>query len=149
MKKFKFRLQRVLDIRTVQEKAKLTALGQERIKLDSEQRKLDIFVRESGAQIEQIRQEQSQPFRCWTQQTNSRYLKRLDRVIQFQKNAVNEQEKQVLRARSKYEKAHRDTESLEKVHDKKVDEWKLEVNREECIELDEHGTRSHTNGDRR
>jgi flagellar export protein FliJ len=149
MKKFKFRLQRVLDIRTVQEKAKLTALGQERIKLEGEQRKLDIFVRESGAQIEQIRQEQSQPFRCWTQQANHRYLKRLDRVIHFQKGAVTEQERQVARARSNYEKAHRDTESLEKVHDKKVDEWKLEVGREECIELNEHGTRSHTNGDRR
>jgi flagellar export protein FliJ len=149
MKKFRFRLQRVLDIRTVQEKMKLTALGQERIKLEGEQHKLDVFVRESNAQIEQIRQEQSQPFRNWTQQANSRYLKRLDRVIHFQKRAVGEQEKQVLRARGNYEKAHRDTESLEKVHEKKINEWKSEINREECIELDEHGTRSHTNGDRR
>jgi flagellar biosynthesis chaperone FliJ len=70
-------------------------------------------------------------------------------VIHFQKSAVTEQERQVVRARGNYEKAHRDTESLENIHDKKVDEWKLEVGREECIELNEHGTRSHTNGDRR
>jgi flagellar FliJ protein len=147
MKKFNFRLQRVLDIRTVQEKAKLTTLGQERLKLEGEQRKLDIFVRESGAQIEQIRQEQSQPFRCWTQQANNRYLKRLDRVIRFQKRAVTEQERQVANARGIYEKAHRETEALIKIHDKKVVEWKHDAGREECIELDEHGSRSHANGD--
>ena len=51
MKKFKFRLQRILDIRTVQEKVKFTALGQERIKLDSEKHKLDLFKKESDSCI--------------------------------------------------------------------------------------------------
>ena len=80
--------------------------------------------------------------------------------IKFKGNAIKnlvkycnaletEQEKQVLRARGRYEKAHRDTESLDKVHEKKMTEWKLETNREECIELDEHGSRIHANGDRK
>jgi flagellar FliJ protein len=149
MKKFKFRLQRILDIRTVQEKVKFTMLGQQRIKLEKEQVKLDLFEKESASQIDQIRSEKTQPFKAWSQQANMQYLKRLDRVIAYQKGAVENQEEAVARARGNYVKAHRDTESLEKIQEKKQNEWKTETLREEGLVLDEHGSRTHSSGDQR
>ncbi|RQV98016.1 flagellar export protein FliJ [bacterium] len=149
MKKFKFRLQRILDVRTVQEKVKFTLLGQERMKLEDEKYKLDLFEKESDSQIEQIRSEKQQPFTAWSQQANTGYLKRLDRVIEYQKSAVSNQEEAVTNARGSYVKAHRDTESLEIMHEKKLNDWKAETIREEGHALDEHGMRTHSSGDNR
>lgn len=149
MKKFKFRLQRILDIRTVQEKVKFTVLGQERMKLEDEKHKLNLFEKESESQIAQIRTETQKPFKVWSQQSNVGYLKRLDSVIGYQKGAVAQQEDAVARARGKYVQAHRDTESLEKIHEKRLNEWKSETIREEGHALDEHGMRTHGTGDSR
>ena len=76
-----------------------------------------------------------------------KYLERLDRVIDYQKGAVTNQEESVSVARGSYVKAHRDTESLEKIHEKKINEWKAETIRDEGHVLDEHGMRTHSTGD--
>jgi len=146
MKKFSFRLQRVLDLRTIQEKARLSELGRERSRLDAENEKLQVFAGEADDQITQMRMEQASPFRTWVRQTNHAYLGRVKRVVDFQRTVVNHQSEAVESAREKYVDAHRHTQSLEKFHDKRRSEWKAESVREEGKQLDEHAARRHISG---
>jgi flagellar export protein FliJ len=147
LKKFDFRLRRVLDIRALQEKVKLTELGRERSKLADEERKLELFKRESDSQLEQIRNEQSREFPTWSQQANLRYLTRLSNVIRFQQNSVSTQSDSVTRVRGEFTDARKRTESLERMQEKKLSEWKQDAIKEEGKRLDEHGARRQSTGE--
>lgn len=137
----------MLDVRQLQERVKLTELGQERSKLANEQQKLEIFQRESESQLSQIRDEQTAPFRTWTQQANQRYLKRLDNVIRFQQQSVNQQDESVTRARGEFSDARKKTESLERMKERKLADWKQRALKEEGKQLDEHGVHRHSHGE--
>lgn len=146
MKKFRFRLDRVLDVRKVRQREKLGRLGAETRKLDTEQDKMRIFVNEAGSQTEAVRLEQAQPFTAWVHCSNHRYLDRVRRVIDFQREVVNAQERQVQMARNEYIEARRDTKVLEKLKESKLSVWKQEAEREEIKTLDEHAAANHRGG---
>jgi flagellar export protein FliJ len=141
VKKFAFRLQRVLDIRAAREKLKLADFGREQQRLASEQEKLDLFTGEQELQFAQMRASATEPFAAWSQHTNCRYLQRIGRVIEFQEGRVEAQTQAVEGARGRYIEARRDTQALEKLRETHFREWKGEWLRDEARTLDEVGSR--------
>jgi len=146
MKRFSFRLQRILDLRAASEKARLADFGREQQRLFAEQQKLDLFVGEQITQIAEMRVGRSQPFAVWWQTMESRYLGRIGRVIEFQQQRVHTQTERTEGARGRYLDARRDTHVMENLRDKKREEWNQDVLREEGKVLDEVGSRKRGEG---
>jgi len=141
MKKFAFRLQRVLKLREAHEKLRLGEFGFEQKRLLDEQSRLELFQGERELQIRDARSEQAQPFSVWSRWINGRYLERIGRVVEFQETRVQTQEQMVTVARNRYTEARRDTRILEMLREKKMDEWTRETLRDEAKTLDEVGSR--------
>jgi flagellar FliJ protein len=146
MKKFSFRLQKVLDLREAVERKKLGEFGSEQIRLDHEKEKLGLFCREEETHVQAVRTEQAQPFRVWTQKANHQYLKRIEWVIEFQEGQVQTQTRAVATARLNYIEARRDTRTIEQLRTQKLQEWTIESSREEDKMLDEFAGRMHSGG---
>jgi flagellar protein FliJ len=141
MKKFNFRLQRVLDIREAREKLKLAELGREQQRLLAEQQKLNLFQSEKDMQVSEIKRQREEPFAVWAQTANQRYLQRVARVVEFQEGRVESQGEEVVAARDRYIVARRDTSVMERLREIKREEWNYEALREEGKVLDEVGSR--------
>jgi flagellar protein FliJ len=143
LKKFAFRLQKVLDVRHLHEKEKLGLLGREQKILETEEYKLDLFRRETETHITSVRIEQAQPFKVWSQNLNQSYMRRIKGVVEYQQGQVRNQMQMVETARIRYIEARRDTKTIEQIKEKRHEEWKQEIAREETIQLDEFASRSH------
>jgi flagellar FliJ protein len=143
MKKFTFRLQKVLGLRHMQERDKLGKLGREQQTLEAEIVKLELFCRESDEHISAIKTEKEQPFRVWSESVNQNYLLRIRRVVEFQGTQVSRQEHAVSSARSSYIEARRDTKVVERLREKRREDWMREVSMEEGKALDEAAARVH------
>jgi flagellar FliJ protein len=141
MKKFAFRLERVLKLREAREKMRLGEFGQEQKKLADEQTRLNLFRDERENQIRETKTVREKPFSIWSQGINCRYLQRIERVVEFQQVRVQSQQQAVEQARSKYTEARRDTRILEMLREKKVDEWARETLLDEAKTLDEAAAR--------
>jgi flagellar FliJ protein len=141
MKRFVFRLQRILELRQAREKASLAELGRELQRLTQENQKLDLFRGEEEAQINETRAGRAEPFTAWSQTTNVRYLQRVGRAIEFQTNTVRHQGRSVDAARNRFHERKRDTQVLDQLREKKRDEWRTDALREEAKILDEVGSR--------
>ncbi len=141
MKKFAFRLQRVLDIRAAREKIKLAEFGREQQRLVAEREKLELFTGEKELQLAEMQASVSEPFAAWAQHTNCRYLQRIGRVIEFQAGRVEAQSEAVEGARGRYVAARRDTQALEKLRETHFRDWTVESLRDEGRILDEVGSR--------
>lgn len=142
MKHFRFRLQRILDLRAAAEEQKLTLFGREQVRLRDEQQKLEMFRNEQQTQMLDVAADRQTPFSAWSQTATSRYLVRVARVIEFQTGRVEHQVGQMEAARRVYLNAHRDTTILERLHDKRQDEWTKDMLRDEGKTLDEIGSQA-------
>jgi flagellar FliJ protein len=141
MKRFAFRLQRILELRRAREKASLAELGRELQRLTEESQKLGLFRGEQESQIRETRASRCESFTAWAQTANVRYLQRVGRAIEFQTQIVCHQEKDVEAARSRFHERKCDTQVLDQLREKKRDEWRADVLREEANILDEVGSR--------
>lgn len=146
MKTFRFRLQRLRDLREAREKDKLTEFGREQRQLGLEEQRLTMFQDEASQQLEEMRVERNQPFAVWGQTASVRYLSRVDHVIDYQSARVAEQGRAVEQARNRFLDARRETEVLDRLREKHFDQWKRDSLREEGKVLDEIGSRK-TDGD--
>ncbi|HEY3295746.1 MAG TPA: flagellar export protein FliJ [bacterium] len=142
MKKFTFRLQKVLALREAREKLRLGEFGREQQKLQDEQARLELFQTEREMQIRDTRSVREQPFSAWSQGISTRYMQRIGRVVDFQQTRVQTQEQALEQARHRYTEARRDTRILEMLREKKVDEWTRENLLDEAKVLDEVGSRN-------
>jgi flagellar FliJ protein len=141
VKKFAFRLQRVLKLREANEKLKLGEFGREQQKLMDEQTRLRLFEGERDFQLHEVRTARQKEFSVWSQGNGCRYLQRIGRVVEFQSMRVEDQQQSVLHARQIYLDARRDTRVLEMLREKKREEWQVETLLEEGKVLDEIGSR--------
>jgi flagellar FliJ protein len=141
MKRFAFRLQRILELRRAREQASLAELGRQLQRLTQENQKLDLFRGEQNTQLDEVRAGRAEAFTAWTQAANARYLQRVGRAIEFQTHAVHQQERSVAAARSRFHERKRDTEVLDQLREKRRDEWRTEELREEAKILDEVASR--------
>jgi flagellar FliJ protein len=142
VKKFAFRLQRVLHLREIHEKLRLGEFGREQQVLMDEESRLKLFQGERESQISETRTVRAQPFSIWSQGINCRYLQRIGHVVEYQQTRVVTQEQAVEKARARYTEARRDTRVLEILREKKIDEWKRESLLDEAKVLDEVGSRT-------
>jgi flagellar export protein FliJ len=140
MKKFEFRLQRILDLRGAREKTRLMEFGWEQQKLLGEQQKLALFVGEKNAQISEMTADRAEPFSAWSLQAGHRYMRRLEHVIDFQQQRIRQQTDFTEKARQIYLDAKRDTTILDKLREKKRGEWEQAVLAQEAKALDEIGS---------
>jgi flagellar protein FliJ len=143
LKKFAFRLQKVLDVNRIHEKEKLGLLGKEQQVLEQEKQKLELFHRETENHINTVRAEQSQPFRVWTQNLNYSYTRRINGIVEFQTGQVENQLQMVETARLRYIEARKNTKTIEQLREKRYDEWLQDIGREETKQLDEFASRSY------
>lgn len=142
MKKFAFRLQRVLKLRETHEKLRRGEFGREQQRLMDEQSRLEFFRSERELQMCEARVVREQPFSIWSQGISCRYLHRIGHVVEYQQSRVQNQEHAVEGARTRYTEARRDTRILEILREKKMDEWKREYLLDEGKLLDEVGSRT-------
>ena len=143
MKKFAFRLQKVLDVHKLHEREKLGMLGKEQNLLEMEKMKLELFRRETETHIDSVRAEQGQPFKIWSQNLNQSYSRRIRGIVEYQQGQVVRQHQAVENARTHYIEARRDTKKIEQIKEKRFDDWKKDFDREETNMLDEFASRSH------
>jgi flagellar protein FliJ len=145
MKKFSFRLQRVMDVRAATEKMKLAEFGKQQQILLQEQAKLDLFKNEELYQYGAMQSERQKAFSAWMFAVGNNYMRRLGKVIDFQSQRVYTQQNSVAAARNVYLDARRDTAILEKLREKKREEWRQGELLSETVLLDEVAANSRRN----
>jgi flagellar protein FliJ len=137
MKPFRFRLQRILRLREVREERQLAAFGAQQRVLQSERTKLGLFEGEALHQLEEMSVAVARPFPVWMHGVNDKYLGRLHRVIEFQREQTRLQELRVEGARQEYLKAMQETRALEKLREHQLERWQGDERQEEQRILDD------------
>lgn len=140
MKRFAFRLQRILDLRRATEEQILAQFGREQMRLRDEQLRLTLFRDEQETQMTEVATDRQEPFTVWSQAATCRYLQRVSRVIEFQSGRVAQQCGQVDAARGVYLRARQDTTILERLREKRHADWLKDELRDEGKILDEIGS---------
>lgn len=140
------RLKVIVDLQARQERDALEALGVCQQKLEEQQAQLSSLqsYREDYLHKFALRQQagininQLMEFRA--------FADKLDQAIESQQQAVNHQDREVQRARKRWEEAHQRTKSLQKVSDLALaEETKVEHKREQA-EQDDRAARSGRKG---
>jgi len=143
MKKFKFRLERVLETKVSEERQKKRELGEKLNQLSYEESVLDQLLK----QIEEHEKSQRHSIQV---SSNAGYLLRQHRWQQELNKKKNEQIRTIARCENDVEKARvalmeatREKRVLEKLKEKQFEEYKKELNAEEQKVLDDIGSRNH------
>lgn len=147
MPRFKFSLQRVLEIRKHKEellKNELVTLRREHTHEESILRELETKHIE---QLNEIRKRQSCPNISSEEMLRYYlYLERLDNDIERQQTKLLELEQKVEAAKERLIKASQERKVLEKLHERKFEEWKWEQEKIEQAFLDEIALSMYTRG---
>jgi flagellar FliJ protein len=136
---FKFRLQKVLDLRARQvdqEALRLRSFVQALRQLTEERRVLQLRIVDQTRQVGQQRQA-TQSLQLWTMQAS--YLEDQRRRLATLRNRENEAAESVDRQREKLCAAQRQKEVLENLATRQHQQWLSEQSRRERKELDEVG----------
>jgi len=131
MKKYKFGLERVLRVRGIQQQLRLAEHKRAERALLAQQQKLDMFAGERDLQCEAMQQAQQREFRSVDRMNDWMYLQRLERIIDFQEGVVDEHVRHEQAARKQFQIARQRCLSLEKLGDRKRQEWLGEFIKEE------------------
>jgi flagellar biosynthesis chaperone FliJ len=125
MKKFRFRLQKVLDVRRIRERQELERLRDSMRRKRQEEKRLDLLENEVKDLLHTMRQSQQTPFEAWSYAADARYRGRV------------EQAKTV----------RRQTRVLEKLRETRYESWRREASRQEDKMLDEVSVHAYTQGE--
>lgn len=134
MKKFQFRLQKLLDLRTFREKEAETALGRAIAARDA----IALRLMEIGQQELKTRrslessQKTAQDFAL-----HENYLERLHNEREQQQKALVEAELVIEKMRAVYIKAHQNRLIVTKLREKKFDRWKADFYKQQDAVLDD------------
>lgn len=136
---FRFRLQKVLDLRTrqvdqeaVQLRVALTAQQELAVQREALLSRLHSLVRQVGSE-----REAGQPLHMWSLQTS--YLADQRRRLAALRHGERTAAENVVRQRARLREAQRRKEVLEHLSIRQRRKWQLEQSRQECKELDEVG----------
>jgi len=136
-KKFRFRLQRVLDFRETEKKERENALAQENFRLASAEEHLDDIMREKD--------EAGLPTEVTIDDLllYGEYHERLNREIENQRLLIVESAQAVERARDVYVEKAVETKVLETIRERRFDEFCVDQNREQRKSNDELAVQRH------
>jgi flagellar export protein FliJ len=126
VKKFKFSLERVRRVRKIQETLRLTEHKRAERALKSQEEKLGMFTTERDAQRFSMELAVKQEFRIADRQTDWKYLQRIERIVGFQQGVVKEYKQHEQDARQRFMEARQKSLGLDKLGEKKREEWQKE-----------------------
>jgi flagellar FliJ protein len=145
MKRFKFRLQRILDIREQIRDEARQELGRRNAALTQEESVL------KGLEAELLRLNAGENGIVTASELllTGAYAQRIQKLIEQQALKVEEARKAVVEAQERYIQANKDAKALEMLKDKRRAEYDHEVLKEEINQLDEVATqRANSRGTR-
>lgn len=136
MAKYKYRLEKVLNMRLKREDdLKLALADVQRIEQTEKALLDDLLTRQSNAQ-KGMDQQLSQGRTSEVQMSND-YLSSMKEKIEAQEKKAKAAREQVKAAEVTYKKAQRDSEVVKRHKEKSRERWTAEENRKEAIKLDE------------
>ncbi|MFH0882730.1 MAG: flagellar export protein FliJ [bacterium] len=143
MKKFTFRLQRLMDAKRGEERLRQRDLGIEQQKLSDE----EIKLQKLSDDLKQVYQEQREKLKKGTRVgdllLSHQWQRNLRTRIRGQTKEVEKQESRVETAREVLVDVSREKKVLEKLRERRKDEHQHQVNTETQNQLDDIGARLH------
>ncbi len=141
MRKFNFRLEKILRYKEQLEEDKKMRLASTQAELAKEQQKLIAIIETRNRYFTKYGVKKKGKVNVSQLIISKRYLDKLARDIQVQNKSVNEAEKHVSEAQQKLIEAAKERKKYEKLKTKYKDNYNKEMMRQEAIELDEFGSR--------
>lgn len=137
MKRFKFRLQRLLELRIqIRDEAR-----QELGRLNAQLEHQVTVLRDLESESASVHRVGDGTFSAGELLLRGAYIERLQRAIEQQMARIAETKRSVLAAQERYIQANKEARALEMLRDRKRDEYQLEALRDEVAQLDEIATR--------
>jgi flagellar FliJ protein len=140
MKKFRFRLQKVLDVRRIRERQEQERLQQAIRRRMEEEKRLGLLEKEEKEILQIMSKGRQSPFEIWNFTADTRYRVRVGEAKVSQAGRIQHATQQEEVRRQDLTQARRQTRVLEKLRELRHADWKLEVSRQEDKLLDEIAT---------
>ena len=136
-KRFRFSLQKVLDLREHREEQKAIELGKAKAELQKKEQVLNRLKKEKNRQINESKWYQSEQPDLNAIRVAGSYVEQLNTAINQTKQQVNEKNKKVEIRRTELLSAVKDKKIVEMLKKKKIEEYKREVLHQERKNEDE------------
>lgn len=136
-KKFKFRLQKLLDHRIAMEKQEQVRLLQLRTALQQEQQQLEALFDKERQTMAQATPDEGETVDLEQLERISYWLVEIRKQQEQQQQSVQQAEQRVLTQKETIKQAKRDVKVLEKLREKQLEIYKEEMRREEMVFLDD------------
>lgn len=143
MKKFRFRLQKVLDVRRVHERQQREKLHSAIRRRHAEEKRLGVLKKEVRDIIQVMRENQKAAFEVWTYTADARYRMRMEEAKEAQMGRIHDSAQHEDAERQVFVGARRRTRVLERLRELRHKDWEREASREEDKHLDEIATHAH------
>ena len=141
MKKFEFRLDRVMDAYRAQEQDILRKFANAMQHLSQEKNRLEDVRNKISSRDEELRKKAREPMAVGNALMDSLYSDKLRQDAKLIRKEVHLREKKVNEVRVELAEAVRRRKVVELLREKKLEEYKLELKRSEQLETDEHTAR--------
>ncbi|MCL6589571.1 MAG: flagellar export protein FliJ [Firmicutes bacterium] len=140
MKKFKFKLETVLKVKSRVEELRQKELKEAEVRREQARRQLAQRQEEMAATVANYREQFQANIDLYKANDYHRFIKWLSKQIELATQHLEQCEQEVHRRRLKLMEATREKKVLEKLKEKAYEEYKAEELREEIKFLDELGT---------
>jgi len=140
VKKFRFRLQKVLDVRRIRERQEQEKLQQAIRRRMEEEKRLGLLEKEEKDILQIMCKGRQSPFEVWNYTADTRYRVRVGEAKASQAGRIQHAAQQEEVRRQDLTQARRQTRVLERLRELRHADWKLEVSRQEDKLLDEIAT---------
>ena len=145
MKRFSFRLDKVLDARRLQEQQTQRRLAEAQHEKLRRQKLLEKAESELSRQEKMQRRLLTRGLNAGEALINHKFRQKLSEDTEERSQAVQESEEQVFEKRTELTKAMQRRKVLESLRERRKAEYKLDVERTEQNELDDNAARCHHN----
>ncbi|MBU1706710.1 flagellar export protein FliJ [bacterium] len=137
MKKFLFRLQKVLDVRRIHERREQEVLQKAIRKRHEEEKRLELLEKEVEDIQRVMRENQQNVFEAWVHTADLRYRNRVENAKTVQTGRIHDASQQEEERRNIFTEARRQTRVLEKLRELRQSDWQRDASRYEDKLLDE------------
>lgn len=143
MKKFKFRLQKVLDVRRIRERQQEEKLQVAIHKRQEEEKRLGLLEKELRDIQQAMLASRQIVFEAWAHTADTQYHTRLVETRNTQMGRIREVAQNEQAIRQEFIETRRNTRVMEKLRELRYDDWKRDVSRWEDKLLDENSNHAH------
>jgi flagellar FliJ protein len=137
VKKFLFRLQKVLDVRRIHERREQEELQKAISKRQKEEKRLELLDKEMQDIQRDMRENQQNVFEVWVHTADLRYRNRIEHAKTLQTRHIHDASEHEVERRKIFTKARRQTRVLEKLRELRESDWQRDASRYEDKLLDE------------